>query len=555
MHFINEKADLVREAIDGVLALDSTLARLDGFPAIKVVIRADIDGEKVAVLSGGGAGHEPSHVGFVGRGMLTGAVSGEVFASPSVDAVLAAILAVTGKKGCLLIVKNYTGDRLNFGLAAEKARALGKKVAMVVVSDDIAITDAKHPRGLAGTLFVHKVAGHFAESGATLAEVHAQASRVAGNHGLASIGVALSTCTVPGQPREARLLEGEAELGLGIHGEPGAQKIDLPKARALVATMMNKIVAALATHEKNATSAAFSTARFALLVNNLGGVPGLEMSVITKCAIESDIGQRVDLVVGPAPLMTSLDMKGFSLSLLVVDEEIRNALTSHVAPPSWPRVENISREPSLRPIANELRGRTFSPSVDAGARAALATICRTLVAEEKALDALDAKIGDGDTGSTLATAARAIEADLDVLPLADRASLFFALSDRLSVVMGGSSGVLLAIFTAATGSALEEGAPLFSALQKGALRVQEVGGAKLGSRTMLDALLPALAILERGGSLKEAAEAARVGAEETATMNAATAGRAGYLRADSLLGVKDPGAAAVAVVFAALSAG
>ena len=161
--FINAKEDLVTEAIDGVLAASGgTLSRLDGFPHIKVVFRSDWDKSKVALVSGGGSGHEPAHAGFVGKGMLTAAVCGEVFASPSVEAVLAGILAVTGDAGCLLIVKNYTGDRLNFGLAAERARALGRKVEMVVVDDDIALLHLPQPRGVAGTLFVHKIAGALA---------------------------------------------------------------------------------------------------------------------------------------------------------------------------------------------------------------------------------------------------------------------------------------------------------------------------------------------------------------------------------------------------------
>lgn len=140
--FMNNREDLVNEAIDGVLATsDGKLARLDGYPHIRVVYRTDWDKSKVALVSGGGAGHEPAHVGFVGEGMLTAAVAGGVFASPSVDAVLAGIMSVTGSAGCLLIVKNYTGDRLNFGLAAERARAFGLKIEMVIVDDDIALPD------------------------------------------------------------------------------------------------------------------------------------------------------------------------------------------------------------------------------------------------------------------------------------------------------------------------------------------------------------------------------------------------------------------------------
>ena len=170
--FINKKEDIVTEAIDGVIrASGGALVRLDGYPHIRVAMRADWDRSRVALVSGGGSGHEPAHAGFVGPGMLTAAVCGDVFASPSVDAVLAGILAVTGEAGCLLIVKNYTGDRLNFGLAAERARAFGLNVSMVIVDDDIALPDLPQPRGVAGTLFVHKVAGALAESGADLATV------------------------------------------------------------------------------------------------------------------------------------------------------------------------------------------------------------------------------------------------------------------------------------------------------------------------------------------------------------------------------------------------
>lgn len=216
--FINSKEDIVREALDGfVAASGGQLVRLDGYPFIRVVARSDWDRSRVAVISGGGSGHEPAHAGFVGPGMLTAAVCGDVFASPSVDAVLAGILAVTGEAGCLLIVKNYTGDRLNFGLAAERARALGKKVAMVIVQDDIAIPDISRPRGVAGTLFAHKLAGAVSESGGDLEAVTAAALRAASR--VMSIGMSLDTCTVPGSPKEDRIGAGKAELGLGIHGD------------------------------------------------------------------------------------------------------------------------------------------------------------------------------------------------------------------------------------------------------------------------------------------------------------------------------------------------
>ena len=240
-----------------------TLCRLDGYPHIKVVMRTDWDRSKVALVSGGGSGHEPSHAGLVGRGMLTAAVCGEVFASPSVDAVLAAILSVTGSAGCLLIVKNYTGDRLNFGLAAERARAFGHKVSMVVVDDDIALPDLPQPRGVAGTLFVHKIAGALADQGRDLHAVTRAAERVI--DGVASIGMSLDTCTIPGSPKEDRIALDKAELGLGIHGEAGVSQVTFEGARHAMEMVTEKLVpyAGKGPH--------------AVLLNNLGGATPLEM--------------------------------------------------------------------------------------------------------------------------------------------------------------------------------------------------------------------------------------------------------------------------------------
>lgn len=172
MRCINAKEDIVQDSLDGIVAASGgRLVRLDGYPFIRVVLCANWDKSKVALISGGGSGHEPAHAGFVGKDMLAAAICGDVFASPSVDAVLAGILAVTGDAGFVLVVKNYTGDRLNFGLAAERARAFGKKVNMVIVQDDIAIPGLSRPRGVAGTLFVHKIAGALAEAGGSLEAV------------------------------------------------------------------------------------------------------------------------------------------------------------------------------------------------------------------------------------------------------------------------------------------------------------------------------------------------------------------------------------------------
>ncbi|MBT8454819.1 MAG: dihydroxyacetone kinase subunit DhaK, partial [Alphaproteobacteria bacterium] len=322
--FINAKEDLVTEAIDGLLAgSGGKLSRLDGYPHIKVVFRSGWDKSKVALVSGGGSGHEPAHAGFVGEGMLTAAVCGEVFASPSVEAVLAGILAVTGDPGCLLIVKNYTGDRLNFGLAAERARALGRKVEMVVVDDDIALPDLPQPRGVAGTLFVHKIAGAMAEEGADLATVAQAAKDVIGK--VASIGMSLDTCTIPGSSKENRIGVGKAELGLGIHGEPGVEQVDFSTAMSAMTTVVEKL-------------RGHSSGDVIAIVNNLGSTTPLEMSVLTHALTESGL---VKHIIGPAPLMTSLDMHGFSVSIMDATPAEHAALAAPVPMPAWPGMAQV----------------------------------------------------------------------------------------------------------------------------------------------------------------------------------------------------------------------
>ena len=534
--FINDTDSLVTDAVDGVLrASGETLARLDGYPATKVVIRDDWDGSKVALVSGGGSGHEPAHAGFVGAGMLTAAVCGEVFASPSVDAVLAGIMAVTGDPGCLLIVKNYTGDRLNFGLAAERARALGKTVEMVVVDDDIALPDLPQPRGLAGTLFVHKIAGALAEQGEDLQTVAAAAQRTIDN--VSSIGMSLDTCTVPGSPKEERIDEGMAELGLGIHGEPGVDQVSFSDARTAMAMVVEKLTE---QHDSDAGTHAVG------LLNNLGGVTPLEMSILAEELARGSIGADLDWIVGPAALMTSLDMHGFSLSLLAVDDEDLAALQLETAPPAWPHATSFGEVRTV-PVPDGLESETPTPSKDESKRAIIEACCNVMINSESDLNALDAKSGDGDTGSTVKSAANAVLGALDDLPLAEPAPLFHALSRLLNKEMGGSSGVLLAILFAAAGDAAADGADDAAALRAGLDRISEVGGAEVGDRTMIDALSPALDALSEGAGA--AATAAREGANSTGEMTTAKAGRASYISEDQLRGHLDPGAEAVARMF------
>jgi dihydroxyacetone kinase len=531
--FMNSKEDLVTDAVDGIVAASGgKLARLDGYPHIRVVVRNDWDKSKVALVSGGGSGHEPAHAGFVGEGMLTAAVCGDVFASPSVDAVLAGILAVTGPAGCLLIVKNYTGDRLNFGLAAERAKAFGLNVSMVVVDDDVALPDLPQARGVAGTLFVHKIAGALAEQGCKLDEITSRVETVIA--GTKTIGMSLDTCTVPGSPKETRIPKGMAELGLGIHGEAGVEQIQYSDAKQA----MDAVVAKLEKHMGDGQHVA--------LLNNLGGASVLEMAVLANELVSSSIAAKLKWIVGPAAMVTSLDMRGFSVSVYPASAEDLDALSQPTPLSAWPGVFEITPVKILN-LPDGLAPIKPLPSEHAETRAFLTKCCEILIQSESDLNALDAKSGDGDTGSTLAGAARALIATMDTLPLADHTQLYRAIGQELSQTMGGSSGVLLAIFFAAAGDAASSGLSMTGSLKAGLSRMQDIGGAKLGDRTMVDALHPALDALEE--SLHLAAKAARAGADHTATLTKANAGRASYINAQQLEGHTDPGAEAVARLF------
>ena len=543
-HLLNTRASLVSDAIDGeLLAAGGRLARLDSYPDIRVVLRADWDRAKVAIVSGGGAGHEPAHVGFIGRGMLTAAVCGDVFASPSSEAVLAAILAVAGERGVLLVIKNYTGDRLNFGLAAERARALGVQVETVIVGDDVALPGIAQPRGIAGTLFVHKVAGAAAEAGGNLATVASAARAVA--QGIRSIGMATTTCTIPGGEAGNRIPEGEAEFGLGIHGEPGAKRGPLGAAREMVDLLLEQLV-------PPGESAA---GPFALLINNLGALSPIELAVVTEAVLTSRLAARIELVFGPAPLMTALAMKGFSLSLLPLDPDRRAALLAPVDAKSWPRGERLTPL-NLVPMPGQLMAEpvTFAgTSASQRFRSIIEAVLASLIEIEDALNRLDSKVGDGDTGTTVARAAKAVGDHLETVLRTEWGDTLLAIAQRTGQTMGGSSGVLVSIYLAATGTALNEGLGWPAALREGFDRVAFYGGASEGDRTMLDALAPAIRVLEQGGGLTAAAAAAKAGAARTSEILTTRSGRSSYLNATDLRGIQDPGAVAAATMLNALA--
>jgi len=532
--FINETDQIVNEAIEGLLT-NPKLTKLDSFPEIRVVIRKDWDKSKVAVISGGGSGHEPAHAGFVGKGMLTAAICGDIFASPTVDAVLSAILAATGPNGCLLIIKNYTGDRLNFGLAAEQARALGLDVRTVTVNDDIALGGHVQKRGLAGTLFVHKIAGQLAEEGRSLDEIAVVAQTVIDH--TASIGLSLTEVHHPGQEFTPRLTDDQVELGLGIHGEPGIEVVAYDKADKLMALAINKLIDNLPDDQ----------GRYAMIFNNMGSVSPIEMSLLVNSFNKTKLASSIDYIIGPAALMSSINMSGFSVSVLLLNEEFEKALLATAEPASWQL--QAFKQPGTISSPRLPETMQYPSSTNPGVKNIIEQTAQLLVAIEKEINGLDVKVGDGDAGSTFALVGKRLLAVVNKLPLNETGPLLLTIGRLLAREAGGSSGVLLSILFMAAGNTYSKEADLGKALLDGLQKVKDYGGAKVGDRTMIDALQPAFDALARKEDLLSVAHEARKGANHTRDIINTKFGRSSYLSEEVLRNVPDPGAEVIARVF------
>ncbi|WP_110656328.1 dihydroxyacetone kinase subunit DhaK [Salinicola halimionae] len=544
--FYNAPGDVVDEILQ-TAAATAPLCVAEPQSGLRILIRRDWDKadqgrRQVAVLSGGGAGHEPAHAGYIGEGMLTGAVSGSLFASPSVDAVLAAIREVCGEAGCLLVVKNYTGDRLNFGLAAERARGEGLNVAMVIVADDVAIEDAPQPRGIAGTVLVHKLCGYLAGQATPLDEIRKRAEALCQRMG--SLGMALSAAAQPGQDPAER----SPQLGLGIHNEAGTRQVDPKSADDAMALVLEPL--------RNALSDRRLSGPWIALLNDLGSCSTQEMGVLAASLLHQLGIEQVAHLIGPAPLMTSLDMHGFSLTLLPADDDVVTALSASTTAPAWPGLRATQAPKAFSPDTHQDHEALADDAPqNATTTAALERIIDVLRQAREELDALDAKSGDGDAGASMQSGADAIAKALQAKHLNTAAlpNLFAGIGQLLSRDMGGSSGVLLSILFTAAAASLDQRGNLQEALAAGVDKMQTYGGAKPGDRTMLDALVPAIESLRRGEPLVQAAQAARDGAQATAALTHANAGRSAYVPESALKGVVDPGAEAVARVFEALA--
>jgi phosphoenolpyruvate---glycerone phosphotransferase subunit DhaK len=311
--FANTIDDILTESLDGFATAHAGLVVLG--EDRKFVRRRNLTPGKVALISGGGSGHEPLHAGFVGTGMLDAACPGQVFTSPTPDQMIAAMAAVDTGAGCLLIVKNYEGDVMNFDMAAEMA---GGPVAKIVTDDDVAVeasTWSTGRRGVAGTLVVEKIVGAAAERGADLATLQSLGTRV--NARTRSMGVALTSCTVPaaGKPTFT-LADDEMEMGVGIHGEPGRRRVKLAKADAIAEEMLTAILGDLRP-VRDATCL--------LLVNGFGGTPSMELYLMLNAANRFLTARNVSPTRCLAgPYVTSLDMAGCSLTISLLDKELED---------------------------------------------------------------------------------------------------------------------------------------------------------------------------------------------------------------------------------------
>jgi dihydroxyacetone kinase-like protein len=311
---INKVDDIVEEMVKGVVAsAPDKLAKVENY---NVVYSKTFNKNNVALVSGGGSGHEPAHAGYVGDGMLTAAVAGPIFTSPTPDMVQAAINACDSKNGTLLIIKNYTGDVMNFQMAAEMAKMENKNVDYVVVADDVSLINNKADtgmRGIAGTVLVHKVTGAKAQTGASLAEVKAVAEKAIQNVG--TYGLGLDACVVPAIGHKGfTLADDEVEMGLGIHGEPGVKRVKMAPVDTFVSEMTEAIISHLKIQAND---------KVAVLVNGLGATPIMELYIANRKLHEILKAKNIQVVstfVGN--YMTSIDMPGMSISLMKLDDEL-----------------------------------------------------------------------------------------------------------------------------------------------------------------------------------------------------------------------------------------
>lgn len=532
---------------------------------------------KVSLVSGGGSGHEPTHAGFVGDGALDAIAAGAIFASPSTKQIYSAIKAVESPKGILIIVKNYTGDIIHFGLAAERAKAAGLKVEMVAVGDDVSVGKKKGSlvgrRGLGATCLVHKIAGAAASHGLELHEVAKVAQSVVDNS--VTINASLDHCTVPGHKPENILGKDEYEIGMGIHNESGTQKASpLPSIPELVSKMLPLL---LGEDEDRSYVKFDHKDDVVLMVNNMGGISNLELGYATE-VISEQLIEKYHIIPKrtiTGTFITALNGPGFGITLLNASKAGSSIIkyfdypttasgwnqTYHKAE-DWKVLANgkVPTAPSLEKVKNE-KSSGVKADYDTFAKILLAGIAKINEVEPK-VTWYDTIAGDGDCGTTLVSGGKALTEAIDEhsMRLEDAALGIEDIAYIVEDSMGGTSGGLYSIYLSALAKGVRDSgdkkltADTFKEASKFALdALYKYTRARPGFRTLIDALQPFVETLNAGKGPRAAAKAAFEGAEKTRKMDALV-GRASYVakeelkKLDSEGGLPDPGAVGLAAL-------
>ncbi|MDP6923938.1 MAG: dihydroxyacetone kinase subunit DhaK [Candidatus Scalindua sp.] len=585
--FVNDVNSCVTEALEGIAHGSlGNLVLLRDRNVILLNPEKHQNRSKVAIVCGGGSGHEPAHSSFVKNEMLSAAICGDVFASPSVGAIVDGIRTLVGNGGCrskavLLIIKNYTGDKINFGMASEILLSEGILLRKLIIADDVSLPEIKDRRGVAGTVLVYKIAGAYAFQQQNsnsdilqqLNEVYEIADKV--NKNIHSMGCALSSCHRPDGSAILTLPEGEMEIGVGIHGERGVLRTPVQSSDEIVTILIDKILTAKQQDE----SADSSIKRMILLTNNLGSVSGLEMGVVHRKAISylHEKGYEVSRAYC-GTYMTCLDMRGISLTLLtIVDDRFLDLLDvggSDFSRTNWkpdsdysPSSSSIYIEASISSDSDFDAGSSINATVNQEFMSIIEKVCRAGVDARGELNNLDRECGDGDAGNTLATACNAILDDLHYFGLNDINLAFRRIARCLTNAVGGTSGPLYAVFFIRAAAAFSEQADRISerdwkttsnwidAVEKAISGIEELGDCSRGDKTILDGLYTLLDSLkgqspESNVSMECLVQATKDGAENTRKMEA-RAGRARYVEGKGV-GSLDPGAYAVYLLMKAL---
>jgi len=579
---INQTENIVMEMCNGIAMAHPELEFVKKYKIIKKKV---INENKVSLISGGGSGHEPAHAGYVGKGMLDAAVCGDIFASPSQIQVYQAIKATASTKGTLMIIKNYSGDMMNFKNAAYLAEEDGIQVEYVRVDDDISVQDSLYTvgrRGVAGTVLVHKIAGAAAEEGRSLEQVKLAAEKAAAN--VRSIGFGLTSCTVPAKGSPTfDIADDEMEYGVGIHGEPGIRREKVGTADSLAERMVEALLKDLKIDDTNPSE-------IALLINGFGGTPLLELYLLNN-AVTRELAKKSHITISKTFVgnyMTSIDMAGASVTIMKLDDELKTLLFKESDTPAFKisgpteSVEyvDIAQDPiSEAAVSFEIetpeehamiKGNSFTLDnfiylVD--------KMSEIIIKNEIPFCELDAHAGDGDFGMSIAKGFRQLKREWQHILTDSKEDIGTFLNACSLVIMefcGGASGPIWgSAFRSAAKSAgaknelnVSEFADMLQAAVQG---IQTTGertfgrGAVVGDKTLIDALVPCADAWSKSAvegdhfkaAFEKGAEAAIEGASKTKDI-VARMGRAGTV-GDRSLGYPDAGAYALGVIFKELS--